>query len=240
MSNVDFETEELKKEVKLCITEFVNNIKKYIENPEDHIPLDKNEVIINKVKSNEFASLAFKELQKQLTEYYNELLEFIKQGNMELKKLKQITGMLMIISLFVNTPVGEVIFYNEGYHLTYMDPGHCEGTLAQPIRFRRYCVDFNGLMPKYLISDIQRMMYNFSYRAVDMTNFRIKQCIKLGGYINDINFVKTHLIKYMKTFYCFYSEFKQMHDTVDKNTGFFIIYYIKSIFNKVIREKIKL
>ena len=239
MSNVDFETEELKKEVKLCITEFVNNIKKYIENPKDHIPLDKNEVIINKVKSNEFAILAFKELHKQLTEYYNELLEFIKQGNMELNKFKQIAGMLMIMCLFVNTPVGEVIFYNEGYHLTYMDPGHSEGILAQPIRFRRYCVDFKGLTPQYLINDVQRIMNNFSYRAVDMTNFRIKQCIRLGGYINDTNFVNDVLILYMKIFNCFYEEFKKMYKENPTNMHF-IYSYIKSFLNKVIRKKIKL
>ena len=229
MSNVDFETEELKKEVKLCITEFVNNIKKYIENPEDHIPLDKNEVIINKVKSNEFAILAFEELHKQLTEYFYELLEFIKQGNMELNKFKQIAGMLMIMCLFVHTPIGEVNFFNEGYQLIDVEPGHSKGILAQPIQFRQYYVDFKGLTPQYLINDVQRIMNNFSYRAVDMTNFRIKQCIHLGEYINDTNFVNDVLIPYMKTFNCFYEEFKKMYK--ENSTKMHFIYsYIKSFF----------
>lgn len=239
MSNVDFETEELKKEVKLCITEFVNNIKKYIENPEDPIPLNNNTDISNKVNSNEFAILAFEELHRQLTEYYNELLEFIKQGKMEIKKFEQIAGILMIMCLFVHTPIGEVNFFNEGSLLIDVEPGHSKGTLTQPIRFRQYYVDFKGLTPQYLINDVQRIMYNFSYRAVDMTNFRIKQCYRLGGYINDTDFVKEHLILYMKTFNCFYGEFKKMYK--ENPTKLHFIYsYIKSFLNKVIREKIKL
>ncbi len=73
MSNVDFETEELKKEVKLCITEFVNNIKKYIENPEEQSSLNANKEIINKINSDEYAYLAFYELRNQLTNYYKEI-----------------------------------------------------------------------------------------------------------------------------------------------------------------------
>ena len=238
MSNENYEEKELNKEVKLCITEFVNNIMKYIENPEEKSPLNANKEIINKINSDEFAYLAFYELRNQLTSYYNELLELIKQGKIEFKKFKQITGMLMIISLFIHTPIGEVCFFNEGY----IENNNNRFT-AQEIKFRRYYLDvvsnYKCCKFKYSIDDIKRIMNNFSFRAVDMTNFRIKQCIHLGGYINDADFVKHSLIKYMKAFYCYYNEFKEM-DIENSTNIHFIFSYIKSFFNKVIREKIKL
>ncbi len=235
---------ELNKEVKLCITEFVNNIKKYIENPEEQSPLNANKEIINKINSDEYAYLAFTELRKQLLKFNNELFDTIKEGKMSIKEFKHNLGMLMIISLFVHNSIGEVYFFNEGY--IGFDDGSIMG---QEILFRRYYLDLTGFGNNrhfnYLIADVQRIMNNFSARAVDFTNFRIKQCIHLGEHINDTKFVKNSLIQYMKPFRFFYNELKSIYEKSKEDDKyiswmFSIVNYLSSIFNDVITEKIKL
>ena len=240
MSDSDYEEDIIRSDVKLCISEFVNNIKKYIENPEDPIPLNKNEFIINKVNSNKFAYLAYFELKKQLKTYYDELIELIKKGEIDYKKFKQIMSMLMIIHLFTESAVGEVYFFNEGS--IYMKNGPVEGTVAQEIKFRKYYVDFTGFMPNYLINDVQRMMYNFSYRAVDFTNARMKQSLRLGRYLGMLDIIK----RYLKTFMGFYYYMDKLYDDDYKNNpnsvsfSRLIIIYVRSVFNDITIEKIKI
>ena len=195
--------------------------------------------------------MAYFELRKQLTTYYGELIELIKKGEITYKKFKQIMSMLMIIHLFTEKDIGEVCFFNEGY--IYMKNGPAEGIEAQEIKFRNYFVDFNRLNPNYLINDVQRMMHNFSYRAVDFTNVRMKQSLHLGKYVSILNYIK----RYLKTFMGFYYSIEKLNDDIrklydDKNKEFLnmkmgkfsdilsIIDYVRNVFNDITIEKIKI